>query len=307
MGKKADTGFSRLGKDDRLVTELCAQAWWKHLVEHSHRDPDINIQLRRDSINVYSKMGSLLKISMSGNDICCKIHYKYLLAEAKKPYAEIIPFGEELLVSGTVCSNIQNVLNPENFRTIKRNVAVYAGEEKVIQSRLVEKNKETIIDVEVAFTEKPGRDDDSAENTRIDFVNVDKSSQKLVFVELKQIFDSRLYNEEISNQIKKYHDFALKHKAQLVKAYQDAIKGKKKLGIIRESSFLSKATITTIEPRPLLVIAAYNQEIIDALRDKIRANLGKHGAIDHLSGLYFFGNEVDLNLSTHKYKNREVF
>jgi hypothetical protein len=47
-----------------------------------------------------------------------------------------------------------DILDPRGLKAIKRNIATYAGEEKAIQSRLVEKNKGTIVDVEVAFSVK---------------------------------------------------------------------------------------------------------------------------------------------------------
>jgi len=292
---------------------LLSEMWWKKIVELSHTDRDINIQLRADYINVYSKMGNLLKISLHGGKICCEIHYKYLIATRKPEYVKITPVNGVLKVisadgdpknKGNICPNVADILQSQNLKTIKANIATYAGEEKAIQSRLVEKNKETIIDVEVAFSGKSQSEEvegDEGENTRIDIVNFDKKHRKLVFVELKQVFDSRLYDKEINKQIKKYYDFAMKNEGQIIKAYQDAIKTKKKLGIIKDTSPLANVEIAAIEPRPLLVVAGFNQKVIDGLRKEIRDNL----ETKYLAGLYFFGKDVDLNLA--KNTNKELF
>ncbi|MEA5114441.1 MAG: hypothetical protein VB050_10475 [Geobacteraceae bacterium] len=298
--EKDDKGFKRLPEDHPLVDMLLAETWWTKLVNLSHTDPDINIQLRSDYINVYSKMGNLLKIGLQGTNICCEIHYKYLVSDSAQPYVKILPENGKLKVNANVCPNVEDILEPKNFRIVKQNIATYAGEEKTIQSRLVEKNKETVIDVEVAFAEN-GRSSER-ENTRIDLVNFDKKHRKLVFVELKQAFDARLFNGEINKQIERYTKFARKHEGQIIDAYQNALATKKKLGIINEASFLANVTVEQLEPKPVLAIAAYNQYVIDGLRIRIEENLDT----TNLSGLYFFGNEVDLNLQ-NKTKNKVLF
>ena len=306
MGTSRDNGFTRLGEDHPLVDKLLTEAWWQEIVEISHADPDINIQLRSNSINIYSKMGNLLRISLQKNKVCCEIHYKYLIADKKSPYVSIaLSDGRLLMVNNNECPNIQDVL--KDFKTIKQNIAIYAGEEKTIQSRLVEKNKETIIDVEVAFSGITGPDGDGGDNARIDLVNFDKNLRKIIFVELKQAFDSRLYNGEINKQIEKYYDFALKHEGQIINAYQNAINTKKKLGIIKDTSFLANARVAAIEPRPLLVIAGYNQQVIDSLKCTIEINIDPAKKAKHLAGLYFFGSDTDLNLQKKNLKNKEIF
>lgn len=302
MAKNDNKEFTRLPEDHLLVDMLLSEEWWTKLVSLSHTDPDINIQLRSDYINVYSKMGNLLKISLQGDKISCEIHYKYLISNVAQPYVKILPDKGKLKVNGNVCPNVEDLLDPQNFKVIKQNIATYAGEEKSIQSRLVEKNKDTLIDVEVAFSENRSSEKDERENSRIDLVNYDKKHRKLVFVELKQAFDSRLYNGEINKQIQKYTDFAKKYEEKIIKAYQDALATKKRLGIINESSFLAGVAVEKLEPKPILTIAAYNQDVIDGLRKRIEVNLDT----TNLSGLYFFGMEVDLNLQ-NKTKNKVLF
>lgn len=315
MSADNKTSFTRLEEKHKLVDMLLSEKWWKKIVELSHTDRDINIQLRSHYINVYSKMGNLLKISLQGQEICCEIHYKYLIAPRKPEYVKITPVNGVLKVmpidgdpknKGNICPNVEDILQSQNLKTIKANIAVYAGEEKAIQSRLVEKNKETIIDVEVAFSGMSQSEEvggDKGENARIDIVNVnsDEKHPKLVFVELKQIFNTELYGEKINKQIKKYYDFAKDNKGQIINAYREAIKTKKKLGIIKDKSFLADVEITAIEPKPLLVVAGFNQKVIDGLREEIKKTL----ETKYLAGLYFFGKDVDLNLT--KNTNKELF
>jgi hypothetical protein len=87
-------------------------------------------------------------------------------------------------------------------------MSTYAGEEKQIQSRLVEKNKDTLLDAEIAFSDHEDLTNSEDGNTRIDLANYDKNRDVIVFVELKQIFDARLYSGEINGQIAKYVAFA---------------------------------------------------------------------------------------------------
>ena len=90
-----------------------------------------------------------------------------------------------------------------------------------------------------------------------------------------------------------------------MEAYNDVLRTKKKLGIIKDKSYLAKVEISAIEPRPLLVIAGFNQNVIDGLSDKIINHLRESIDENRLAGLYFFGKDVDLNL--HKQKNKILF
>jgi hypothetical protein len=177
----------------------------------------------------------------------------------------------------------------------------------------VEHNRNTLLDAEIAFndsgTEIDPEEDTapSRSDTRIDLVNYDKNRNMLVFIELKQVFDGRLYSDskgvkEVNAQIAKYSAFAVKHKKELIIAYNNVIEVKKSLGLLPKDSPLWSAKIECIEPNPILVIAAYDQDIIDAKRDKVKKDLN----IEGLAALYFFGSTVDLNLTT-KGGNKELF
>ena len=295
--------FGRLTVGHPLVEELASgnHPWWGRLVQLSHSDRDINIQVRGSYLNVYCKMGNLLKIYMQGKKVACKVHYKYLVGAHTPEYVEAFPSGDDIAVSQKSCDMISSILDVKNFRLVKQNISTFAGEEKKIQSRLVEKNKDTLIDVEIAFSDSEVLADSEDGNTRIDIANYDKNRKCLVFVELKQIFDPRLYSSEMNDQIRKYVAFAQKHEAHLLEAYNEVLQVKKALGVITEGAYLASVDIQRVEHKPILAIAGYNQALIDGMEERIRKGLDT----SNLAGLYFFGTEADLNLK--KGKNKEVF
>jgi hypothetical protein len=307
MAKDSERVFGRLSVNHPLVEELALgnHPWWNRLVKLSHDDRDINIQVRGSYINVYCKMGNLLKIYMQGKRVACKVHYKYLVGAYTPEYTEVYPSGNDIAVTQKSCDLVRSILDEKYFDIVKQNIFIYAGEEKRIQSRLVRKNKETILDVEIAFSDAEVLADSGDGNTRIDFANYDKNRKSLVFIELKQILDARLYSSEINKQIQKYSAFAKKYEKQLMAAYNDVIQVKKKLGIIKPTSKLSDVVISKIEYKPILAIAGYNQNLIDGMRSRILDREKDKLDTSKLSALYFFGTDADLNLK--KGKNKDVF
>jgi hypothetical protein len=313
--------FAHLTAAHPLVKELKSgqHEWWAALVDLSHRDPDISIQVRGDYLSVYSRMGSLLTIRLNEKkQVLCSIHYKYLIASRLDEYVNVFPDGKDLAIKVKTCDLVTSILEAKNLKRIKLNIARLAGEEKTIQSKLVAKNRSTMLDVEIAFSESGALVDpldneassstSKSRSTRIDLVNFDTKSKALVFVELKQIFDGRLYSDskgqkEVNKQIAKYKHFAEKHADELIKTYNDVIDVKKDLGLLPKESVLWSTKIENIEPKPILAIAGYTQDIIDARRAKVEENLDN----TNLSALYFFGSSVDLNFPRKKDKNKVVF
>jgi hypothetical protein len=313
--------FGHLTANHPLVEELKSgkHEWWTKLVNHSHKDPDINIQVRGDYFSVYSRMGSLLTVHLKKKEVVCSIHYKYLIASRRREYVNVTPSGKDLTVSLPSCDLVTSILDEKSFTRIKQNIARLAGEEKSIQSKLVQKNRNTLLDVEIAFSESgtliDSNEDDASSglktrslSTRIDLVNYDKNRNALVFIELKQIFDDRLYSnskgiKEVNHQIAKYKVFVQNHETEIINTYNDVIKVKRELGLLPKASVLWSAKIERVEPKPILAVAAYNQDIITAMKGKVKKDLN----IGNLAGLYFFGDAIDLNLSLKKDKNKDLF
>ncbi len=307
--------FFRLPPNSLLVEALKTgkHKWWNRLVELSHNDPEINIQVRGDYLSVYSRMGSLLKICLEGNSVVCRIHYKYLIGSNFPEYVDVKPAGEDLAVTLPTCKLVTSILEGDNLKRIKSNIAACADEEKRFQSKLVEKNRNTLLDAEIAFNDSGTETDPEEDNapdrydTRIDLVNYDKNRNMLVFIELKQVFDSRLYSslkglKEVNDQIAKYTAFAMSREKEIIRAYNNVIEVKRVLGLLPDDSSLKSVTIERVQPKPILAIAAYDQDIIDAKKDKVKKGLKTEG----LAALYFFGSTVDLNLTTRG-GNKELF
>lgn len=302
--------FGRLTTEHPLVEKLASgrHPWWSRLVEISRTDRDINIQVRGTYLNVYCKMGNLLKIYMKGKEVACDVHYKYLVGTHTPEYITVVPTGKDIALTKS-CDMVASILDDKTFRIVKQNISNYAGEEKKIQSRLVEKNKATILDVEIAFSDSEVLADSEDGNTRIDFANFDRNRKCLVFIELKQIFDPRLYSSEMNEQIRKYVRFAKKHEQHLLEAYRNVLTVKRALRVISDGDYLASAVIERVEHKPILAIAGYTQALIDGMKKRIveGSPRDRSNALEtsNLSGLYFFGTDADLNLK--KGTNKEVY
>lgn len=312
--------FCRMNINNPLVKELKAASWWEH-IRSLNSEPDINIQVRPSHINVYYKMNNLLRISLGRKDqIQCFLHYKFIPLIGKKikrnnSYIALIPKDDQLDVPESSDKFkydliTKGILNKDNLKILKEQILAYVNEEKDYQSRLIFENQNTIIDVEVAFNEtdeeaiaQEGKQINS-ERTRIDLLNYDKNIKKIIAVELKTIFDNRLYNGEIGVQLAKYSSFLAKKEKDIRQAYADVIQVKIALGLLEVDSELAKVNFSDveIEKKPLLVVICYSQVLIDTFKDKILE------AVKNSSrGVFFFGKTGDLNIPKRRSKNKIIF
>src|ERR1035437_5417647 len=108
--------FVHLTATHPLVKELKSgeHEWWTTLVNYSHKDPDINIQVRGSYLSVYSRMGSLLTIRLQKKAVVCSVHYKYLIASPRCEYVDVIPSGKDLTVSLPSCDLVTSILDKKN-------------------------------------------------------------------------------------------------------------------------------------------------------------------------------------------------
>jgi hypothetical protein len=295
--------FERLKANDPLVQELATgnYPWWNTLVKRSHTDNKISIQVRGSYLNVYSSMGNLLKVEIASSKIVCKTHYKYLIDDLADEYVNLVTEGDHLTVSRPSCPLVTSLLEKKHFQRVQNNIASHSGVEKTIQSKLAWHNRNTLLDAEIAFNEVGEQGDNTDRKTRIDLVHLDKRSNAVVFVELKQLSDVRLHSGEVNRQIAKYIAFASERKGEIIDAYRNVIRVKELLKILPTTSELATAEIKRVEPKPILAIACSNQKYIDDWKNDVKAKLNT----EQLAGLYFFGTDVDLNLKSDK--NKEVF
>ena len=181
---------------------------------------------------------------------------------------------------------------------IKSEIQKYAGDEKLYQSKLIEKNKKTILDAEIAM---PGREDDK---TRIDLMHYDKSRKKIVAVEVKLIQDHRLYSDEIIKQLQKYHNFMKTKATDIASAYLNVIRVKKALGLLEDETLIKLENHNLeVENRILLCLIGYNQVMINIFKEKRLKEIVKP---DIMLGVYFFGKDGG-DLNSHTGKNKIIF
>ena len=288
--------FSRLNKDSELVKNLRDKSWWKMIVDLTKKDENFNVQIRGDSINVYYKMANFLKISNNNNNPIAEIHYKYLPTKSDGNKYVRIDFDNNI---ANLKSNVEvikdDIFSNDNIKKIKDIIDKYNSKrEKGYQSELIKYNYPIVLDAEIAYTDKEDTED---KNGRIDIMVYNKNTDEIIAVEFKVITDSRLFNNEIKEQLERYKKF-MSHKDIIRKAYIDTVQTKKYLGLIDEKSPLLKINNNTkIVEYPILAITTFDQALITKYKDKIKENVK-----DIAYSLNMFGMTGDL-LKTNSANN----
>ncbi len=285
--------MNKLDRENELFKRLTTEKpdWWEFLVSQK----DLYIDIRKDNyIDVYYHGGNIIReLRFDGEEYSGSINSKYLLPQA----SEYIKYGKdikeislELGFSG---------LNKDKLKEIKCNIAKYysAQSEKGLQSKFVTGSESCFIDTEFAYNY-----DDI--KLRIDLVWIDTPKKKIMFVELKTMDDSRLYTDEISEQVQKYNDFATKYEKDILEYYKSLFSIKKKLGILPDKlNDLESLDGFTLEKRPLLLFGDCKKEWIDN-----NANCINEKIKDSACGAYYFGlPKYNCDLINTKKKNRFVF
>ena len=221
MGFKKVSNFSRgLDKEfvDALNEEYRKNGWWKRLVD----DPDLFIAIRANSINVYFRGCSLLKLSWNNGEISGTTHYKYLLhPRFEEQYVKVIS-GELDLQSDLRNMFIENL---EDVDSLKLAANIYAGGEKTGVHNIVLANH-NVLDVEIAFGSSK-TDEDSASAPRIDISALQGSSReaRIVFFEAKQFSNGDLRAQssrtpDVIDQIETYRNLLSENKNLIVESYR---------------------------------------------------------------------------------------
>lgn len=290
--------MKRLNIKNQLFVELESNQpkWWKTIVS----EDDIYIDIRKDNyIDIYFNGGNIIrelkynKIKYTGS-----INYKYLLP-SKSEYIKY-NFSSpniELLKNQINLLNISNFEKKE-FKRIKDNISKYypANSEKGIQAKFINKTN-CFLDTEFQY---------KYENIdlRIDLVWIDVENKKIVLVELKTMGDSRLYTNEIYEQLKKYNDFAVKYEKDIEEYYQKVFIIKKNLNILPEGlKNFSCLKDFTLEKKPLLLFGDCQKSWIDNNAKNINDKI-KSVAV----GSYYFGDaKYNCNLILKTKRNRYIF
>lgn len=132
-------------------------SWWQYIKENT-KAGSFYVGIRKDnSLNVYYNGGSLLKITLSQNNITCKIH-EFYLGQAGSKYIEYDP----------------NCLF-KDADTVKERIASRYSDtsENGIKARLICNPNANYIDSEFAYAEAVGR---KFQTTRIDLTKLENGN-----------------------------------------------------------------------------------------------------------------------------------
>ncbi|MCP4143292.1 MAG: hypothetical protein GY755_23890 [Chloroflexi bacterium] len=290
--------MDKLDVGNKLFLELKSNppTWWENLL----RDEDLYIEIRKDNyIDVYFNGGGIIrKLKFTRGEYSGSIHFKYLLSD-KAEYIKYDFTTPKVFLAQEKIKLLSFVnFDPEVLRRIKNNIKNHysANSEKGIQARFINKAG-CFLDTEFAYNYADNK-------LRIDLIWVDKHNKKILFVELKTMGDSRLYTNEIHEQLKKYHDFSCRFEGEIVDYYQKLFAIKKSLNILPAGlKSLDSLEGFTLEKKPLLLFGDCNQVWINQNTGNIDKRI-KNVAI----GAYYFGGATyNCDLIPKTKKNRHVF
>ena len=207
--------FSRhVGSD--LIDGLKKEPLWAKL-EPDCRSGDVFLAIREDYISFYHQGGGLFTFDKNG----FKTHVKYAaVADVKK----------DTYISEGQLEKIQLIKTfaGEGYGQIKKNCALYSGEEAEGVANLLKKNSYLhgkgifVLDTEVAFARPEGEQD------RIDILLYDNDSRTLRFVEAKHFSNGDLWSKstpKVVEQIARYEEQLECHKDELIDEYGKYIDG----------------------------------------------------------------------------------
>lgn len=299
--------FKRVDADSPVIKALADSEFLLAIKELLNKQSNWNLQFREDYLNLYYKMGNVLKISYVNGKLQATIHHKYIptfhdrgiqaqvLCEISSGLINIPQSEQEKLTR-----NYKDILNGENITKIKSLIGLYAGKEKEMQAKIIDVNIDTILDAEAAFSGDVQK--------RIDLINFDPKTNSIMPVELKLIDDDRLYSGEYIKQLGWYKKLFQSHELELQEAYNGVIQAKLRLGLIADDSEVSRGLQKgiKIQVKPLLLIVvngtSKKQERIDLFRDSQIFKDNKSKLEDICSGVYFYGEAGKITLSKSKNK-----
>lgn len=296
--------MNKLSRNNSLFTELVKQkpTWWLNLVN----DDSIYIDIRKDNyIDVYYNGGNIIReLRFKNGKFSGSINYKYLVPVK----SEYINYDFDKPSVGIQQSQVNlldvNNFNSDSLKLIKNNISTHypASSEKGIQARFV-KNAKCFLDTEMAYN-------DGNSLLRIDLVWIDTANKKIVFVELKTMGDNRLYSSEITDQLKKYHEFAIKYEQKIIDYYSKVFEIKKMLGILPEGlKELDSISNYKLELKPLLLFGDCQQAWINSNANETKDNIGINNRIKDVAvGVYYFGStDRNCDLISKSSRNRFIF
>ena len=256
----------------KILSGENAPKWWEIVKNHK----DIYIDIRKENyINIYYCGASIAKIEMKRGQKqpSAKIHPKYLGHNDQmdsRYYKERYDKKRNKIVYDPIYQDCTYELENNLDRLIQQAYDIYVNRndkegknpenisEKKIQGRIIINSKPLYIDSEFAHRYEEG----SKKTIRIDLVRI--QDNKIQFVELKRIQDSRMWHNEkdpeIITQIDEYKKFLSENENDILKYYKTllSIKSNLKLPLPIPKAMIDDIGIDTT---PVLLIADNSKQI----------------------------------------------
>ena len=278
--------------------------WWYELLNANDlrkKRKAFFLAIRNQSINIYYKGNSIVKVTFDKNAIRCKTHYKYLLEPEGNVYIDSeqgkIKFGEN------ISRFFQKDLTSPN--SLIKASSPYAGPEKIGVHTIIQRN-ENIIDTEISFK----RDDEKEHEEEIDYPEVgdmtsgqkkskrnqidflaihhEKGKGVLRFYEAKHFNNPEIRSKgepEIIKQLGRYDKSLLQYKKNIIDGYKNVIGNLIKIkGIPKTKIQFLKQTLEMelkLDLNPTLIIFGFDDDQKKGGLIKIEANISKFDSNKH--------------------------
>lgn len=250
--------FSSLDPKSEIFEEIKIQKppWWRLFCG----DNELYIDIRKDNyISVYHYGGLVAEINYKKNDFAAEINQKYLVDNISR--SKYVPLDLTKMNENTLAI-IKYRIRSVYLRQKNREKPA----EDWLKGKIRNKSSK-YIDSELQFNQDP-----EIGKLRIDLIKL--SDGKLMFVELKGIFDSRLRVDESRNpnppkiieQMEKYQMFINKYETDITNYYIKLIELKNYLGLTTfdDTNFL-------FDNKPKLLIVDTYKKMTKGREERIKA------------------------------------
>lgn len=198
-----------------LMNSLKSESLWQNKLKADCLKNEVYLALRNEYVDFYYKGGRLFQYDKNG----FKTHIKYAaVIDYKDPY-----LSESELKTCNLASDFES-----SYERIKENCANYSGVEALGVSSILNKsnylteNDIVVLDIEVVFEALCT----SKKTDRIDLLLFDKKTQKLHFVEAKDLSNGEIRSTtqpKVIKQIEKYEKQVFNNYVSILKCYKEYI------------------------------------------------------------------------------------
>lgn len=289
--------MNKLNENSSLFLELFNNppSWWKLITSYD----DVYADIRKDNtIDIYYNGGCIITgLRRKNNRFYGSIHYKYLLPE-RSTYLNYDMTDGNLRLPDIKPQLLFGQMDAKILKRIKDNIknVLPATSEKGIQGRFITQKSTCFLDSEFAYKT-------SKNVIRIDLVWIDIGNRKIIFIELKTIDDSRLYDNRICRQLSEYNNFLNENQSNLLDYYKKIFLIKKKLSLIKGSlNTLESLNDFDVAKKPLLLLGNCTNDWIKLNSDKINDRVR-----DIALGAYYFGSPNNCDIIKKSSSNRYIF